>query len=212
MKKEFVQKIASIQTSLKAPKGQRNSFGNYDYRSCEDILEALKPLLKDLVLTVTDDVVLIGDRFYIKATATLTDGEDSISNTAFAREELTKKGMDSSQVTGSTSSYARKYALNGLLCIDDNKDADTMDNRPTPKQETPKTVAPKQEVVDIDTRLKNQINFLNGLKDNSVGKDKAETTFKAARELCKELKAKNRDNDFNIIVNLVHQKTLKEGE
>lgn len=117
--------LARIQKSLKAPKGQFNKFGNYKYRSCEDILEALKPLLSPCVLTINDDVCQVGDRIYIKATATLALKDESISTTAFAREELSKKGMDSSQLTGSTSSYARKYALNGLFCIDDNKDSDS---------------------------------------------------------------------------------------
>ena len=124
MNKEFIKGISKIQSELKAPKGQINKFGNYKYRSCEDILEAVKPLLGDFAITVNDEVVLIGDRFYIKATATITDGENKISNSAFARESLTKKGMDDAQVTGSASSYARKYALNGLLCIDDTKDSD----------------------------------------------------------------------------------------
>ncbi len=122
--KTLVQKLAEIQQNLKAPKGQFNKFGNYRYRSCEDILEALKPLLGDCVLTISDEIVPVESLIYIKATATLTDGEHSISNTAYAREPLTKKGMDDSQITGAASSYARKYALNGLFCIDDTKDAD----------------------------------------------------------------------------------------
>lgn len=126
----FQQKVVAVQSELKAPKGQYNSFGKYNYRSCEDILEGVKPLLNKygLYLTIDDAVELIGDRYYIKATATLSDGDNCISTSAYARESLDKKGMDSSQVTGATSSYARKYALNGLLCIDDTKDADTMDN------------------------------------------------------------------------------------
>jgi len=125
--KDLIEKIVRIQSTLKAPKNQHNNFGNYNYRSCEDILEAVKPLLakEGLILTISDDMVVLGDRFYVKATATITDGVNSVSNSAFAREEESKKGMDSSQLTGSTSSYARKYALNGLLCIDDTKDADT---------------------------------------------------------------------------------------
>jgi len=121
-------RLAKIQAELKAPKGQKNSFGNYNYRSCEDILEAVKPLLADAVIIIGDEIVQIGERYYVKSTATFTDGTNSISNTAFARESLDKKGMDDSQITGATSSYARKYALNGLLLIDDTKDADTMDN------------------------------------------------------------------------------------
>lgn len=129
MSNEFYLKVSEIQNTLKAPKSQYNSFGKYKYRNCEDILEGVKPLLSGLVLTMCDDVVLIGDRFYVKATATLTDGKESISNAAFARESLSKKGMDDSQITGTASSYARKYALNGLFCIDDTKDADH--NAPT---------------------------------------------------------------------------------
>jgi hypothetical protein len=122
----LVKRLNEIQRELNAPKNQRNTFGNYNYRSCEDILGALKPLLRDdLVVTISDDVVLIGDRFYVKAVAKITDGKDVIENTAFAREQFSKKGMDEAQVTGSASSYARKYALNGLLAIDDTKDADT---------------------------------------------------------------------------------------
>lgn len=123
------EKLMIIQQELKAPKGQKNNFGNYRYRSCEDILEAVKPLLKETktVLTITDELIQIGERYYIKAIATLSDTEEEkqINNIAYARESENKKGMDDSQVTGATSSYARKYALNGLFCIDDTKDADT---------------------------------------------------------------------------------------
>lgn len=120
----MISKVAQIQAKLKAPKGQMNKFGGYKYRSCEDILEAVKPLLGDLVLTISDDIVAVGDRVYVKATATLSDGEHTMSATAFAREAETKKGMDEAQITGSASSYARKYALNGLFCIDDTADSD----------------------------------------------------------------------------------------
>lgn len=135
MSKELIKKLAIIQYELKAPKNQYNSFGKYNYRSCEDILEGLKNCLKDLVLTIKDDIEMVGDRIYIKATATLTDGENSITNTAFARESSTKKGMDDSQITGCASSYARKYALNGLFLIDDTKDADSMDNNQEQSQQ-----------------------------------------------------------------------------
>lgn len=139
---EFIEKIVAIQSELKAPKGQYNSFGKYNYRSCEDILEGVKPLLAKhgLVLTIQDSIDLIGDRFYVKATATITDGKEQLSTSAYARESLDKKGMDASQVTGATSSYARKNALNGLLAIDDTKDADTMDNSKKPVQQTQETV------------------------------------------------------------------------
>ena len=140
-------KLSEIQKGLKAPKGQFNAFGKYKYRSCEDILEAAKPLLGDCTLQMSDEVVLVGDRYYVKATVSLYGDGEPISVSAFARESLAKKGMDESQITGTASSYARKYALNGLFCIDDTKDADTMDNstqnssepKPAPK---PKPRAP----------------------------------------------------------------------
>lgn len=153
MTNEINAKLGYIQAKLKAPKGQYNSFGNYKYRNCEDILEALKPLLDSsgTTLTISDELVMVGDpsqqivikentkygdkeivksgaRFYIKATATLLYNDEKISACGYAREEDTKKGMDLSQLTGSTSSYARKYALNGLFLIDDTKDSDTTNN------------------------------------------------------------------------------------
>lgn len=119
-----------IQQELKAPKGQYNSFGKYKYRKCEDILEAVKPILSKYQATITlsDDLVCIGDRYYVKATASIKVGDVVESVTAFAREELEKKGMDASQITGTASSYARKYALNGLLAIDDTDDADAIND------------------------------------------------------------------------------------
>jgi hypothetical protein len=122
-----MEKLIKIQKELKAPKNQYNNFGKYKYRSCEDILEALKPLLAEekLLLTIEDKIVSVGNRVYVKAIATITDGEKQVSVSAYAREAEDKKGMDTSQITGATSSYARKYALNGLFLIDDTKDADT---------------------------------------------------------------------------------------
>ncbi|HBH2591988.1 TPA: ERF family protein [Clostridioides difficile] len=121
-------KLVNIQSTLKAPKSQFNSFGKYNYRSCEDILEGLKPILKEekALVILDDNIVQIGNRFYVEATATLIDAEtgEKVSTKALAREDETKKGMDLAQVTGSVSSYARKYALNGLFCIDDTKDSD----------------------------------------------------------------------------------------
>lgn len=137
---EFINKIAKIQQTLKAPKNQYNKFGGYYYRNCEDILESVKPLLGDLILIINDEIVQIGNRYYVRATATITDGEHEQSATACAREEESKKGLDTSQVTGSTSSYARKYALNALFCIDDTKDADLASDE-QPKQTT--TAQPK---------------------------------------------------------------------
>ena len=151
--KNIYGKLLSVQTMLKAPKSQYNAFGKYNYRNCEDILEAVKPLCKEVKATVflTDEIVLIGERYYVKATAHFVDTEiiaEPITVTAYAREEETKKGMDGSQVTGASSSYARKYALNGLFDIDDTKDSDTTNthgkdetpkqDKPTPKQKTPR--------------------------------------------------------------------------
>lgn len=128
---DLTKKLATIQSRLKAPKNQYNSFGKYKYRSCEDILEALKPLANEqgCTITIEDSPIMVGEWHYIQATATLSDGYNSKSVKAYARESETKSGMDSSQITGTASSYARKYALNGLFAIDDTKDADTMDNR-----------------------------------------------------------------------------------
>ena len=148
--------LIKIQSELVATKSQYNSFGKYYYRSCEDILEAVKPLLSKYgaELTISDDVVSVGDRVYVKATVSITDGKETKTVTAFAREPLDRKGQDSSQITGATSSYARKYALNGLFLIDDNKDADTDENKnesdarakangsDTPKSDTPKVQRP----------------------------------------------------------------------
>lgn len=154
MKVTAISTLMVIQSILKAPKSQYNSFGKYNYRNCEDILEALKPICKEYnsAVVLTDDVVTIGDRCYVKATATLycfdENGVDSISASAFAREEQDKKGMDGSQVTGASSSYARKYALNGLFGIDDTKDSDTT-NKGDFK---PQTEAPKQEHVKAEEK------------------------------------------------------------
>lgn len=127
------QALAAVQAALKAPKGQYNNFGKYAYRSCEDILEAVKPHLaaNGLALTLCDELTQCGDRIYIKATACVTEieGGEKVATCAYAREPDTKKGMDDSQITGTASSYARKYALNGLFCIDDTKDADTPESR-----------------------------------------------------------------------------------
>lgn len=122
--------LRNIQSELNAPKNLYNRFGNYSYRSCESILEAVKPLLKkyDAEVVITDKIELIGDRFYVKAEAIFTCGDDTVIVNAYAREPENKKGMDESQITGAASSYARKYALNGLFLIDDNKDADTDEN------------------------------------------------------------------------------------
>jgi hypothetical protein len=162
---ELKQKLLSIQTELKAPKNQFNSFGNYNYRSCEDILEAVKPLCKkgNVLLTLSDTIKHVGERYYVEATATLYDVEtdDCISVSAYAREEETKKGMDSSQITGAASSYARKYALNGLFNIDDTKDSDSTNEGDGKHKTSPKPKAEPKN--DYQSQLKE-------LMDNSKGK------------------------------------------
>lgn len=151
----IAEKLLNIQQELKAPKNQRNNFGGYNYRSCEDILEAVKPLLKanNCTLTISDELVNIGTRYYVKATATLTDvdkKEDYFSNIAYAREPEDKKGSDASQITGACSSYARKYALNGLFCIDDVKEADATNthDKEEPKAEVKKASAKQIELIN----------------------------------------------------------------
>ena len=140
------ERLIAVQSELHAPKGQTNSFGKYKYRSCEDILEAVKPICisKSLLLTLSDSMIAIHDRVYVMATATVSDGENEISVSAYAREAETKKGMDDAQITGAASSYARKYALNGLFCIDDTKDADATnkhDDKPKPAPKQPDQTA-----------------------------------------------------------------------
>ena len=152
---KIYEKLLQIQTKLKAPKSLYNKFGNFYYRNCEDILEALKPLLKETktVLLIRDEVVRIDDRYYIKAVARLIDCEtgEAIENCAYAREEKEKKGADSSQITGAASSYARKYVLNGMFCIDDTKDADSSPmQRGSSKEESAsqRNLPPRQEKID----------------------------------------------------------------
>ena len=186
-------KLLEVQKELKAPKGQYNDFGKYAYRSCEDILEAVKPLLRKekVVLTISDELQYIGNRYYIKATATLidTESEATISNSAYAREEETKKGMDGSQITGASSSYARKYALNGLFGIDDNKDSDTT-NIQSKEEKEDKKASPKQiELIQKYYQGENltkllEVNNLEKLEDMSINK---------ASEILSKLFAKKED-------------------
>lgn len=143
-----MKELIEIQSTLKVPKNQKNNFGNYMYRSAEDILEAMKPILAktECTLTITDDILMIGDRIYVKATAILKNSSGDVEyTTAFAREPLSKKGSDDSQVTGAASSYARKYALNGLFCIDDTKDADATNNGDEAKDKKSKAVTTDQK-------------------------------------------------------------------
>ncbi|WP_421904173.1 ERF family protein [Maridesulfovibrio sp.] len=143
---ELQTKMVAIQSKLNCPKNQRNKFGNYNYRSCEDILEGVKPHLAEhgVVLVVSDKIEVIGDRVYVKAKAKVTLGESSMSAVGWAREPQNKKGMDESQITGAASSYARKYALNGLFCIDDNKDADSQEPPDSGQQANQNRRPPRQ--------------------------------------------------------------------
>lgn len=158
---DFYKKLIKIQSTLNAPKNNFNSFGKYNYRSCEDIMGALKPLLaaEGLFQFISDSVEVVGSRHYIKATVTVTDGETSVSNSAFAREDEQKKGMDGSQVTGASSSYARKYALNGMWNIDDSKDADTNEFR---EQQA------KQAKQDVKQQNKPHLDALSGQTLNAA--------------------------------------------
>ena len=193
--KEINIKLMNIQQELKAPKGQYNSFGKYAYRSCEDILEAVKPLLKKekVVLTISDELQYIGNRYYIKATATLidTESEATISNNAYAREEETKKEMDGSQITGASSSYARKYALNGLFGIDDNKDSDTTNisnKEDEPKEE--KKASPKQ--IELLSKYYQGENLTKLLEANNIERLE-DMSINKASEILSKLFAKKED-------------------
>ena len=182
------EKLMNIQEKLNVPKNQLNKFGGYNFRSCEDILEAVKPLLKEnkLALQISDEIVPLGDRYYVRATATLIDTEDKddnarIKNVGYAREEENKKGMDASQVTGATSSYARKYALNGLFCIDDTKDADTDEyqiqqrnnqNNKTNNQQTKQNNQVKTITLAQQKRLFALANGNNDVVKNVIGRYK----------------------------------------
>lgn len=148
--KKIIAELARIQQGLKAPKNLYNKFGGYYYRNAEGILEAVKPLLGGLALIINDEPVVMGSRFYIKATVTLTDGEESVSSVAYAREDEAKKGMDGCQITGSCSSYARKYALNALLMIDDSKDSD--DDQISPKNPDGGLNPPEKPKANVTTQ------------------------------------------------------------
>lgn len=187
------EKLTKVQEELKAPKSQFNSFGKFYYRNCEDILEALKPLLvkHKLFLMISDSVELVGDRYYIKATCTITDGDISISNSAYAREEYKKDRMDESQSTGSSSSYARKYALNGLFLIDDIKDPDTDEyqkqtrenaNKQTSK---PSTGSGKADKLVTDSQL-SRLYAIGGSKGYSKA-DIDKSIHKKGKQSAKEL-------------------------
>jgi len=154
----LLQKLLKIQAELKAPKNQYNKFGEFYYRSCEDILSAAKPLCisEGILLYVTDEVKMIGERYYVKATASVTDGENTIFAEAYARETESRPKMDAAQLTGAASSYARKYALNGLFCLDDTKDADAMKFEESPKAKTKKAPTKDEHLKAIAAEAKKQ--------------------------------------------------------
>lgn len=181
------EKLMKVQTALKAPKGQYNEFGKYKYRNCEDILEAVKPILAEhkALIILTDEVVLIGERYYVRATAAFINTEDgqSISNSAYAREEENKKGMDGSQITGASSSYARKYALNGLLAIDDTKDSDTTNKGEQPEKKEQKLISEEQikELKELgfdDERLLNMAKYYKVKTVSEITYAQAESAIK----------------------------------
>lgn len=184
--REMIDKLFEIQQKLKAPKGQVNTYGGYKYRSCEDIFEAVKPLLKEqnLILQTTDELVQVGERYYVKATAILTDGKETITNTAYAREEESKKGMDSSQITGACSSYARKYALNGLFLIDDVKDSDFTNSEESEEQ---------KEKLKLLTKIKKLMNTKKVLPDEvfeHFQKNSADMNIEELQDVAKWLESK----------------------
>lgn len=182
-----MKELVEIQSRLKAPKGQYNTFGGYNYRSAEDILEALKPILaeQECVVMLTDEILLIGDRYYIKSTATLTnkDGQEC-SAIGLARESLTKKGMDEAQITGSASSYARKYALNGLFAIDDGVDDDKTNQGQSAPQAQPATQV-KQKQTLSEERFQNALKALKAKQIDKSALDAFELTDKQKQELAK---------------------------
>lgn len=170
---KIIETLQKIQKTLNAPKNQYNKFGNYNYRNCEDILEALKPLLAEHKASVilSDEIVQRGDRFYVRATATLYCGEEKIEACAEAREPSSRKGMDEAQVTGATSSYARKYALNGLFAIDDNKDPDTPvppKNTATDAAQTGKKADKTEYILEPDVKRLVKLCRENGVTQKSV--------------------------------------------
>lgn len=195
-----MESLKIVQTKLEVPKNQYNSFGGYSYRSCEDILKSVKPLLEETNSTIllADEIVQIGQRYYIKATATFKNGEGTISVSAYAREPESKKGMDASQITGAASSYARKYALNGLLCIDDNKDADARPpedishkNNETAKKVN--TTKASQKQLKFIGELAKETGFTRDKLIEYCGREPEKLTKRYATELIEDL-LKMRDN------------------
>jgi len=201
-KKTIHEKLLEVQRDLKAPKNQFNKFGGYNYRSAEDIIEAVKPLLceKGLVQTITDDIVQVGERYYVKATVTVTDGEDSIQVSGLAREEENKKGTDSMQLTGATSSYARKYAMNGMYAIDDNKDSDSTNKHGKDKSQENLRGAAKEAKQPQQS-------------DDDLTDGKSQAAFQVALQKFKDCQSKKEISDNGrTIMAQARKEGLKEGD
>lgn len=218
--KKAIDVLGEIQSVLKAPKGQYNSFGKYAYRSCEDILEAVKPLLKarGAVLMISDDVVAVGGRVFVKATVRFFFNGETIETSAFAREPETKKGQDESQITGAASSYARKYALNGMFCIDDTKDADATNTGDVQKKQTaPAPAAKPAQTAKKEPTLKERFdrckNYFAQAPDGAIliNAPANEKLVQGANEIISELKQAGRTNEAVELEKLINTK-LKKGE
>lgn len=202
--KDISQVLHFIQINLKAPKNQVNSFGKYKYRSCEDIVEGVKAVLPEgATLRLSDEVVLIGDRYYVKATASLCFAGACESVTAYARETHEKKGMDDAQLTGSTSSYARKYALNGLLLIDDTKDADSQDNKTEEKKPEAKTESKAAKPAKKEKTP--QVIRIEGWRDQIKACQSYEEVLEVARKIGAETKDLSLDQ-LNYVNDLINKK------
>lgn len=188
-----MKELMEIQSKLNVPKSLTNSYGGYKYRSAELILEAVKPLLKEnnCTLTINDDVVMIGDRIYVKATVTVRNEKgETETTTAFAREALSKKGMDDSQITGAASSYARKYALNGLFCIDDTKDADALNTSAAYTQPAQQPIDPMLEGVIANIKVASTIEDLTQIWNECYAYQSNKAFVSALTNRKKELKRK----------------------
>ncbi len=202
-------RLAKIQHDLKAPKGQFNKFGSYSYRKAEDILEAVKPLLDGLMLICRDEIVMVGNRYYVKATYVLSDGTTDIAVWALAREEETKKGMDGSQITGAASSYARKYALNAMFAIDDTKDADG--DEKAVDHEKPRSMLDRTNKVLSIVNKDNETSLFTDRCNFNIDKINETKSVAELRDLWKEL-ALDMQNDTGVILAKDIQKCKLENK
>lgn len=216
--KKAIDVLGEIQAVLKAPKGQYNSFGGYAYRSCEDILEAVKPLLKErgAVLTISDEMDCIGGRCYVRASARFHYNGEVIETAAFAREAETKKGYDEAQITGAASSYARKYALNGMFCIDDTKDADATNtgenNAPVKKATAQAAKAPEKKAPTLIERAEACKAYFAKAPDNSIlsTTEANKKVLERTTAVLSELKEAGKNDAANELKALVNKKLKKD--